>query len=323
VTVSRFEPGPDDTTAYVWTDTAGVKREYALPPYYISDMAEAGVNMRRYAQTARPEFTKALLVNSNPIVQKTFREAERYYTASKSQLVAAALMFWSATRMIERWWLICGRDTLGLPPMEHNIGPIRRNPFVDAIPATPVMDTQLDELAIRDVLIPLKVNLLRILKAKVLAKKKENWYEIYLASFIMLHNSERVLDHVVDFSRRFGVNPEPKSNDWASLSHAYYHACKTILVYFHFASGGAAPLSLDWLGTAQTTSIITQQQIAYLRDIKAEILRQDGQLQVLKGASMYETELYWCHQMLFPGWKADMPHAGRLLEFTEKDFLCA
>jgi len=115
-------------------------------------------------------------------------------------------MFWSATRMIERWWLICGTDTLGVPPMKHNIGPCRRNPFLDSIPATPIMDTQLDELAIKEVLIPLKNNLLRLLKTKILAKKKEYWYEIYLTSFIILHNSERVLDHVVDFSRRFGVN---------------------------------------------------------------------------------------------------------------------
>lgn len=85
---------------------------------------------------------------------------------------------------------------------------------------------------------------------------------------------------------------------------------------------------------------MTQHQIEYLRDMQAEILHQgqckthrhlvdqiladyakDTQLQALKGASMYETEMYWCHQMLFSGWKADMPHRGRLLEFTEKDFL--
>jgi hypothetical protein len=83
VTVSRFQPGPDDTTSYIWTDKAGIEREYALPPYYISDMAEAGENMRQYARTARPEFTKALLVNCNPIVRKTFDDAERYYTDSK------------------------------------------------------------------------------------------------------------------------------------------------------------------------------------------------------------------------------------------------
>lgn len=90
--------------------------------------------------------------------------------------------------------------------MKENIGPCRRNHFVDSVPVTPVMDTQLDELAITEVLVPLKAKLLRLLKARVLAKKKEHWYEIYLASFIILHNAERVLDHVVDFGRRFGVS---------------------------------------------------------------------------------------------------------------------
>lgn len=68
------------------------------------------------------------------------------------------------------------------------------------------MDTQLDELAIREVLVLLSAKLLQLLQRKVLARKKEKWYEIYLACFVILHNSERILDHVVDFSRRFGVN---------------------------------------------------------------------------------------------------------------------
>ncbi|KAJ5611890.1 hypothetical protein N7528_008995 [Penicillium herquei] len=319
VTISRFQPGTDDVTAYHWTDSEGNEKAYDLPPYYISDMVEAGANMRRYAKVARQELTSFFLADSNPIIQKTFQEAERYYEASKSDIVAAALIFWSATRMIERFWLICGDDRLGMPPMKHNIGPCRWNPLVEAIPVTPVMDTQLDELAIGHVLIPLKNNLLRLLKAKIYAKKRENWYEIYLACFIVLHNSERVLSHIMDFSRRFGVNPSPRSNGESPLSDAYYHACKTVLAYFHFASGGAAPL--DRLSSARNDSVMDQRQIKYLQDIRDEVQNQNEQLQALKGKSMYETEMYWCHQMLLPGWEASMPHKGSFLEFTEKDFL--
>lgn len=114
-------------------------------------------------------------------------------------------MFWSATRMIERFWLICGADLLGTPPMAHDIGPCRRNPHLDAIPVTPMMDTQLDELAIKEVLIPLGAKLLPLLRDRILSKKKENWYEIYLTSFIILHNAERVFGHLEDFGRRYGV----------------------------------------------------------------------------------------------------------------------
>lgn len=107
--------------------------------------------------------------------------------------------------MIERFWLICGEDTLGLPTMKENLGFCHRSLFYDAVPVTPIMDTQLDELTIKAVLVPLKVKLLRLLKAKVLAKKKEDWYEIYLACFIILNNSERVNEHILDYYQRFGV----------------------------------------------------------------------------------------------------------------------
>lgn len=83
VTISRYQPGPDDTTGYSWTDATGCKQKYELPPYYISDLAEAGRNLRQYILKARAEFTKDLLVNSNPIILKTFKEAERYYAVSK------------------------------------------------------------------------------------------------------------------------------------------------------------------------------------------------------------------------------------------------
>lgn len=62
------------------------------------------------------------------------------------------------------------------------------------------------------------------------------------------------------------------SNDEASLSHGYFHACKTILSYFHFAAGSALPLSLDRI-TPKTTPL-DEQQLSHLRDIKAEMIRQ-------------------------------------------------
>lgn len=321
VTLSRYEPDVDDTTGYYWTDSTGRKQGYELPPYYISNEDEAAQNLVQYIKKARVEFTRALLPNSNPIIQKTFEEAGRYHAASKSSLVAGALMFWSATRMIERFWLITGDDLLGHPPMKQSIGPCRFNPHIEAVPVTPIMDTQLDEISIKYVLLPLKRKLLGLLKAKVLEKRKQNWYEIFLTSFILLHSSEVVLGQVMDYSRRYGISFAPRSNGESSLSHAYYHACKTILAYYHFASGSAAPLSLDWNDPNMDTSIMSQEQIGFLRDLIQEIKRQNTKLENLKNESMYETEMFWCHQLLFMDWKADMPYKGQFLACTEKDFL--
>jgi hypothetical protein len=65
-----------------------------------------------------------------------------------------------------------------------------------------------------------------------------------------------------------------KSNSESSLSHAYYHACKTILVYYHFASGGAAPFTFEWLSERQEQAEMDQFQINYLLDIQEQIKSQ-------------------------------------------------
>lgn len=84
VTVSRFVPGPDDTTAFTWTDAKdGELKAFEMPPYYISDMAEARVNLRRYIYKARREYLNALLTHSNPLIRRTFLEAERFCKISK------------------------------------------------------------------------------------------------------------------------------------------------------------------------------------------------------------------------------------------------
>lgn len=89
VTVSRFQPGPDDATAYVWSDVSGTEHTFRLPPYYITDMEEAGRNMYKYIWDACGKFPRILLVNSNPIIKRTFIEAERYCKASKVSLLSA------------------------------------------------------------------------------------------------------------------------------------------------------------------------------------------------------------------------------------------
>ena len=89
--------------------------------------------------------------------------------------------------------------------MTENIGPCRRNPHLPAVPVTPIMDTQLDELCIDGILNPLRIKFLRLLKEAVMKRKKENWYEIHLASFLVLHDLEQVLNHAQDFAIRFGI----------------------------------------------------------------------------------------------------------------------
>lgn len=67
------------------------------------------------------------------------------------------------------------------------------HPYNGFIPVTPIMDTQLDDLIIRDLITPLTQRFLKRLKDKIDEQKRENWMEIYFAMFIMMSNIGWVL----------------------------------------------------------------------------------------------------------------------------------
>lgn len=68
----------------------------------------------------------------------------------------------------------------------------RNNPWNGIIPVTPIMDQQLDQIIIREILIPWRDSLLRELDRKIYdhKKAKENWFEVYLTIFILLNSTE-------------------------------------------------------------------------------------------------------------------------------------
>lgn len=59
------------------------------------------------------------------------------------------------------------------------------------------MDSQLDDLVIRHLLVPLSREFLKRLKAKMDERKRENWLDIYLALFIVLSNTGWTLKDMI------------------------------------------------------------------------------------------------------------------------------
>lgn len=58
-----------------------------------------------------------------------------------------------------------------------------------------MMDTQLDQIVIHNVLNPLRKDLLDQLEARISPFKREDWFDIYLTSFIVLNHIERLAKH--------------------------------------------------------------------------------------------------------------------------------
>lgn len=67
------------------------------------------------------------------------------------------------------------------------------------------MDTQIDDIALKSILLPLGKEILRELDDKIMESKREFWFEIYLTIFIIMTNFERHFFDVIDWTKSVGV----------------------------------------------------------------------------------------------------------------------
>lgn len=104
-----------------------------------------------------------------------------------------ALDLWAISRMIEVEWQMCdgpGRDTLGVTRISDP-----SNPRNGKIPIPPMIDTQMDQIIINYILKPLREKLLEQFEARISPFRREDWFDIYLTSFIILNHIERLALH--------------------------------------------------------------------------------------------------------------------------------
>jgi hypothetical protein len=105
-------------------------------------------------------------------------------------LVKDALHLLALNRSIERDWRISGSETLRQEAISD-----RNCPWSGKIPITPMMDTQLDQIIIKDILTPLRNKVLLALQNKMQDGKKEDWFEIFLTMFVLSTSTEWLLRH--------------------------------------------------------------------------------------------------------------------------------
>ena len=76
-------------------------------------------------------------------------------------------------------------------------------PYHDRIPVPPIVDLQIDLIVINEILQPELKKILKMMKTMLESSDPlKNWFEIYLAYFILLHNVELAMAHDAWFVRR-------------------------------------------------------------------------------------------------------------------------
>jgi hypothetical protein len=194
--VSRFQVTDGDRTAYYWTDKRGRKRKKVMPPYFISNMRVARNNIRQFLDSTRGSYVVSLLEGSNPLVRRAFAMAMSHAAGGKSPLVSEALDTWVAARLIESHWRVSSGYSMS------DVGPIASeegHPYRNFNPITPMMDSQFDDLVIREFLSPQRDRILQRLKKMFYDdRRRSNWLEIHLTILIMMSNTGWILKDMMN-----------------------------------------------------------------------------------------------------------------------------
>jgi hypothetical protein len=146
------------------------------------------------------------MLESTSVVKEILCLALQHSKENPNTIVHHALMLLAVNRMIERSWSVCTEDgrRIGLSVVEDP-----ESPWYRAIPTTPVMGTQLDQVFIHKFLIPLREKLLSELQRRMKAAHKRDWFETFLVTFILCTNTELLLRHSRKNAKRYGAKVCP------------------------------------------------------------------------------------------------------------------
>ncbi|KAL2143606.1 hypothetical protein VTI28DRAFT_10191 [Corynascus sepedonium] len=288
VYASEFVPSQGDVVSYKWRNS-GKLHELRMPDFCLTNMKEVYYHFRQYIDSAKWAYLESL-ETEDELAWMTVSTAMQYARRNPNSLVADCLHLWAIARMIEIPWEMCGLDTLGVSPVTDPTSPHKGR-----IPIPPIMDTQLDQVVIRSVLMPLREKVIQKFESLITPVKREAWWEVYLSSFIILNHIERLARHSVVHARTHTMRSKYSS---IPFLEAAFHTAKCILARFHFICNGSAPLRLDWKSPkVASMAKLDSAQVAFMQRTQALIASKEADVQSLKTTHKYEENLYWTGQL--------------------------
>jgi len=286
--VREFDPVESDKTSYPWFDN-GVSHVYDCPHYAIADRDHAANQVRQFIDSNLEQYINQLLPNaSDPsaaFVRMVFQTAlDRVH---QSSLIDWTLRFWVAGRFIEDPWSIQGRETLGM-----ELDPLPTSPFSQRIPVTPIMDFQIDNIVIFDFLVPMLDRIRKGMRLKIMPIKKEDWFEIHLVTFILLHHVDLTMKHDIEFALSHNLSKRFSNR---SLIEQITFGANSLLCFYQ-QEKGYFPLSApEWSDVLRSYSW-DESQMTYL--LTTRRLIQQMQVPLLPG-----DDFFWTSQIYDSTWQ--------------------
>lgn len=148
------------------------------------------------------------------------------------------------------------------------------------IPIPPVLGAQMQLIINHKLQAPLRSKILVRLQKLTLDQKPDNWFCIYLCTFILLHNCSLLTAHDIGYARKHGLKVCHQSHahirkylTGQQARHArpdmvkdLHFGANVLLAHFHYGCKGYRPFTLDWkpeLSTSMAT--LDDEQLHFVR----------------------------------------------------------
>ncbi|KAI9049136.1 hypothetical protein LZ554_006984 [Drepanopeziza brunnea f. sp. 'monogermtubi'] len=284
IRLDRYQPMETDKQFYTWYED-GKERQFRTPAFGIANLGIATSAIEKFQAQNAEAYIEAHLRTATELTRKTFRTAQAHRSLP---LVERALKLWVACRFIEEPWSIVGREKLDM-----TTDPNPACPYHDRVPVPPIVDLQIDLIVVNEILQPELKKILKMLKEKLESSEPwSDWFEIYLAYFILLHNVELTMAHDAWFVKRNNLKRKYSNK---SLIDTITQGATTLLTCFHYAHQGYAPFSEPQL---ECTQRFPEVQREYLRGARPL-------LKMIRGDHVSDPakELFWTSQLHRPDWR--------------------
>jgi hypothetical protein len=302
VFVSPFMPDSGDKISHIWYD-GNKKVELPMLPYCLADLPRVRRELLQYIGSSVGIYLRNVIQNTDEITRSVLLQAHQYALHTTSSLVQGALHLLAVNRMIEYDWHITGPEKLG-----HNINIEKPScPWFGKVPVTPLMDVQLDQIITQDFLEPLRTSVLSELQEKLHSAPEKHLYEIFLTAFILATNTHLLLQH----SRRNAIRYRAKKRyNSPKLAQEYIHSHNILLSHIHYSYAGS-PLKSG--NSSSSSDVAHPDQTAAIQQIRSSILEQN--VRDLRASQMYETQLYWSHQLFLETWLPESEEIAEVQDF--------
>lgn len=199
ITCREFSPFPDDVLFKKWTrhsETVALK----LPPYAIPGnlLKRTSTALSAYVYDSWDLLVSELEFGQDELIKLALREAIRCHHGSK--MIDAALTICIITRLASKSFNISGNERLGIKIVHDPV-----SPYYGRTPVPPFLDAQIDQIWMEK-MGKIKKKMLSELKKRMIGRKQEDWYQIFITLFLLIANLEFIYQVQNDQLNRYCLN---------------------------------------------------------------------------------------------------------------------